>query len=194
MFLTHQSKKWFVKCKENIGCPPICTKSIPISKSYIFQEIEREFCFLDDEKYYLVNILSQCTHGQRLDWSFEAPAVLLLTGDTRHRAPENYRVNAHWDLKQEIFADCLWLMLHYSLTSEKSPIKATSTVSRMKYSCCFSLSIILVTSLNSRHRHHIFKIEYSIAHVSAMAVSSTHVHWTYLVDNFCGSLMSLKNV
>ena len=115
--------------------------SVKYLKSYIFQEIEREFCFLDDEKYYLVNILSQCTHGQRLDWSFEAPAVLLFTGDTRHRAPENYRVNAHWDLKQEIFADCLWLMIHYSLTSEKSPIKATSTVSRMKYSCCFSLSI-----------------------------------------------------
>ena len=44
-----------------------CISTKPISKSYIFQEIKREFCFLDDEKYYLVNILAECTHGQRLD-------------------------------------------------------------------------------------------------------------------------------
>ena len=48
------------KWKENIDCPPHKIASqiqYLISKSYIFQEIKREFCFLDDEKYYLVNIL-----------------------------------------------------------------------------------------------------------------------------------------
>ena len=57
--------------KANTGRPPHKIASVqkpkPISKSYIFQKIKREFCFLDDEKYYLVNILNQCTRGQGLD-------------------------------------------------------------------------------------------------------------------------------
>ena len=47
-------------------------------KSYVFQEIKCEVCFLHDEKYYLVNILNYCTRGQRLDGSLEAPSVLFI--------------------------------------------------------------------------------------------------------------------